>query len=49
MVTSCNDKGTYTTIQWDVKQDELLGKKEWQKSVAGITENGSFELHHKPQ
>ena len=44
-----NDQGTYTTTGWVVKPEELLGSKEWQPVSGTLREEGSFELHHRPE
>ena len=44
--------GTYTATEWKVKQrSEKVGTKEWDYSLpaARMTDEGSFELYHRPQ
>lgn len=38
----------WTAIDWKIKGGELFAEKKWSLSNSGISEKGSFELHHTP-
>ncbi len=40
---------TYLATGWEVSGDELFAEREWEKDVAGVTEEGSFKLYHRPE
>jgi hypothetical protein len=40
---------TYLAKGWEVSGDELFAELEWEKEQAGISEEGSFKLHHRPE
>ena len=40
---------TYLAKGWEVSGDELFAELEWEKELAGITEEGSFKLYHHPE
>jgi hypothetical protein len=40
---------TYLAKGWDVSGDELFAELEWDESIEGIAENGSFMLYHRPE
>ena len=40
---------SFLATGWDVSGDELFAELEWDKSVGGINEEGSFKLYHRPE
>jgi len=40
---------SFLATGWDVSGDELFAELEWDKSVGGINEEGSFKLFHRPE
>ncbi|HET7012161.1 MAG TPA: hypothetical protein VFI11_15400 [Anaerolineales bacterium] len=40
---------SFLATGWDVSGGELFAELEWDKSVGGINEEGSFKLYHRPQ